>query len=83
MLFGGTSLLIMVGVILDVMRQIETHLLQRNYDGFLRKGKLKGRYDSKGNTIKANKGGSVVYLMALAGLLLVGGIAVMIIKGSF
>ena len=43
--FGGTSLLIMVGVVLDVMRQVETHLLQKHYDGFLRKGKLKGRYD--------------------------------------
>ena len=41
--FGGTSLLIMVGVILDIMRQVETQLLQRNYDGFLRKGKLRGR----------------------------------------
>jgi preprotein translocase subunit SecY len=36
--FGGTSLLILVGVLLDMMRQIETHLLQRQYDGFLRKG---------------------------------------------
>jgi preprotein translocase subunit SecY len=41
--FGGTSLLILVGVLLDMMRQIETHLLQRQYDGFLRKGKIKGR----------------------------------------
>lgn len=37
--FGGTSLLIVVGVVLDTMRQIETHLIQRHYDGFLRKGK--------------------------------------------
>jgi len=41
--FGGTSLLIIVGVLLDTMRQIETHLLNRNYDGFLRKGKMRGR----------------------------------------
>jgi preprotein translocase subunit SecY len=41
--FGGTSLLIMVGVMLDTMRQMETHLLQRHYDGFLKKGKLRGR----------------------------------------
>ena len=40
--FGGTSLLIIVGVILDTMRQIETHLLQQHYDGFLRKGRIKG-----------------------------------------
>lgn len=42
-IFGGTSLLILVGVLLDVMRQVETHLLQKHYDGFLKKGKLKGR----------------------------------------
>lgn len=41
--FGGTSLLIIVGVMLDTMRQIESHLLNRHYDGFLRKGKLRGR----------------------------------------
>ncbi|MEZ5405363.1 MAG: preprotein translocase subunit SecY [Verrucomicrobiia bacterium] len=41
--FGGTSLLIIVGVMLDAMRQIETFLLQRHYDGFLKKGRLKGR----------------------------------------
>jgi preprotein translocase subunit SecY len=41
--FGGTSLLIIVGVLLDTMRQVETHLIQRHYDGFLRKGKLRGR----------------------------------------
>jgi len=41
--FGGTGTLITVGVMLDTMRQIETYLLQRHYDGFLKKGKLKGR----------------------------------------
>jgi preprotein translocase subunit SecY len=43
--FGGTSLLIVVGVMLDTMRQVETHLLQRHYDGFLRKGRLRGGFD--------------------------------------
>lgn len=43
--FGGTSILILVGVVLDIMRQVETHLLQRHYDGFLRKGKIRGRFD--------------------------------------
>ncbi len=43
--FGGTSLLIIVGVVLDTMRQVETHLIQRHYDGFLRKGKIRGRFD--------------------------------------
>lgn len=41
--FGGTSMLIMVGVMLDTMRQIESHLLMRHYDGFLKKGRLRGR----------------------------------------
>ncbi|MBI3620578.1 MAG: preprotein translocase subunit SecY [Nitrospirae bacterium] len=41
--FGGTSLLIVVGVGLDTAQQIETHMLSRNYEGFLRKAKLKGR----------------------------------------
>ena len=41
--FGGTSLLIIVGVMLDTMRQVETHLIQRHYDGFLRKGRIRGR----------------------------------------
>ncbi|MBI5136706.1 MAG: preprotein translocase subunit SecY [Nitrospirae bacterium] len=41
--FGGTSLLIVVGVGLDTAQQIETHMIQRNYEGFLRKGKVRGR----------------------------------------
>ncbi|QWR77009.1 preprotein translocase subunit SecY [Candidatus Magnetomonas plexicatena] len=41
--FGGTSLLIVVGVALDTVSQIESHLLTRSYDGLLKKGKLKGR----------------------------------------
>jgi preprotein translocase subunit SecY len=42
--FGGTSVLIAVGVMLDTMRQIESHLMMRHYDGFLKKGKLRGRF---------------------------------------
>jgi len=41
--FGGTGTLIVVGVLLDTMRQVETFLLQRHYDGFLRKGRSKNR----------------------------------------
>ena len=41
--FGGTSLLITVGVLLDTMRQMESYLLMRHYDGFLKKGKIRGR----------------------------------------
>jgi preprotein translocase subunit SecY len=40
---GGTSLLIIVGVTLDTMRQIESHLVMRHYDGFLKKGRIRGR----------------------------------------
>jgi preprotein translocase subunit SecY len=42
--FGGTSILITVGVLLDTMRMMETHLLMRHYDGFLKKGRIKGRF---------------------------------------
>ncbi len=42
--FGGTSILITVGVLLDTMRQMESHLLMRHYDGFLKKGRLRGRF---------------------------------------
>lgn len=42
--FGGTSLLIVVGVALDTMGQLESHLLMRQYKGFIHKGKMRGRY---------------------------------------
>ncbi|MBI5384967.1 MAG: preprotein translocase subunit SecY [Verrucomicrobia bacterium] len=42
--FGGTSMLILVGVMLDTMRQMESHLLMRHYDGFLKKGRMRGRF---------------------------------------
>lgn len=41
--FGGTSLLIIVGVALDTLRQLEAHLVMRNYDGFLKHGRIAGR----------------------------------------
>ncbi len=41
--FGGTGVLIMVGVMLDTMKQIESHLLMRHYDGFMKSGQIKGR----------------------------------------
>ncbi len=42
--FGGTSLLIVVGVALDTLQQIESHLIMRQYEGFLTKGRMRGRY---------------------------------------
>jgi preprotein translocase subunit SecY len=44
--FGGTSLLIMVGVALDTLQQVESHLLMRHYDGFMKSGKMRGRMKS-------------------------------------
>ena len=43
-LYGGTSLLIMVGVILDTLKQIESYLLMRHYDGLMKTGRIQGRY---------------------------------------
>jgi preprotein translocase subunit SecY len=44
--FGGTSLLILVGVVLDTLQQIESHLLMRHYDGLMKSGRIKGRSGS-------------------------------------
>jgi preprotein translocase subunit SecY len=41
--FGGTSLLILVGVVLDTLQQVESHLLMRHYDGLTKSGRIKGR----------------------------------------
>jgi preprotein translocase subunit SecY len=78
--FGGTSLLIMVGVILDIMRQVETHLLQKHYDGFLRKGKLKGRYDRLTQTGAGASRTALVYLWVVIAILIVVGITASIYK---
>ena len=71
--FGGTSLLIMVGVVLDVMRQIETHLLQSHYDGFLKKGRIRGRFDRLQQTGKVIDSTTLVWIWL--------GIAVMVLVG--
>ncbi|CAN5389834.1 preprotein translocase subunit SecY [soil metagenome] len=75
--FGGTSILILVGVLLDIMRQVETHLIQRHYDGFLRKGKIRGRFQQRGATGRpagsSAGGGNVIWLyVAIAILIVVG-----------
>jgi len=41
--FGGTSLLIVVGVAMDTIQQIESQLVMRNYEGFMKRGRLRGR----------------------------------------
>lgn len=45
--FGGTSLLILVGVVLDTLQQIETYLLNRHYDGLMKNGRVKGRNNNQ------------------------------------
>jgi preprotein translocase subunit SecY len=44
--YGGTSLLILVGVVMDTLQQIESHLLMRHYDGLMKTGKVKGKVGS-------------------------------------
>ena len=74
--FGGTSLLILVGVLLDMMRQVETTLLSRNYDGFLKKGKLKGKYGHiQGTGAAAGSRTVTVMWIVIALLVLAGAIA--------
>jgi preprotein translocase subunit SecY len=76
--FGGTSLLIMIGVMLDTMRQMETYLLQRHYDGFLKKGRIRGR--TSGPSAPLGQGAAVysanyIWLYAfVATLLLIGSV---------
>ena len=78
--FGGTSLLIMVGVVLDVMRQVETQLLQKHYDGFLRKGKIKGRYDRLNQNSGAAPKNAIIYLWVVIAILVVIGVTAWVYK---
>lgn len=78
--FGGTSLLILVGVLLDILRQTETHLLQRHYDGFLRKGKIRGRGRTQGSGAAASST-ALVYLWAFAAVLILMAVVAWLIKG--
>ena len=80
--FGGTSLLIMIGVMLDTMRQMETYLLQRHYDGFLKKGRIRGR--STGTVPALGQGqrsitGNYVWLFVVIAVLLIIGAVVSLI----
>ncbi len=78
--FGGTGLLIMVGVLLDIMRQVETHLIQRHYDGFLRKGRIRGRFDRGGGKGSTASSGSIIWLLLLAAVLIITGIVIFMVK---
>jgi preprotein translocase subunit SecY len=72
--FGGTGMLITVGVILDTMRQVETFLLQRHYDGFLKKGRIRSRSaNPQGMTGDALSSDAIMKLaLPMLGLLLLG-----------
>src|ERR1700731_938123 len=78
--FGGTSLLIVVGVMLDTMRQVETHLIQRHYDGFLRKGRIRGRAFDRGPTPygrgEAAGQGALMWLYVGIAALVIAGVAI-------
>ena len=75
--FGGTSLLILVGVLLDMMRQIEATLLQKNYDGFMKKGKIRGKYSHLQGTGQAAEGRGLVILWVIIAILVLGGAIVL------
>lgn len=77
--FGGTSLLIVVGVVLDTMRQVETHLIQRHYDGFLRKGRIRGRFErTPAGRGEAAKQSQLIWLYVAVAVLFVAGMAIFI-----
>src|ERR1700747_1974745 len=76
--FGGTSLLIIVGVMLDTMRQVETHLIQRHYDGFLRKGRIRGRAFDRASYSRgeAAASGTLMWLYVGIAVLVIAGVAI-------
>ncbi len=76
--FGGTSLLIIVGVILDTMRQIETHLIQRHYDGFLRKGRIRGRFDRPMGRGEAVQQSALLWMYVGIAILVIAGVAIFV-----
>jgi preprotein translocase subunit SecY len=80
--FGGTSLLILVGVVLDVMRQVETHLLQSQYDGFLRKGRIRGRVDRVQQSGRSADATTVVWLWVVIAAITLVGIVWWLIRNS-
>jgi preprotein translocase subunit SecY len=75
--FGGTSLLIIVGVILDTMRQVETHLIQRHYDGFLRKGRVRGGFTGRSAYVRGEAAAqrTLMWLYVGIAIIVIGGVA--------
>ena len=78
--FGGTGTLIAVGVMLDTMRQIETFLLQRHYDGFLKKGRIRGRSPGRTRIVQTGELRNLRALWWPLGILFLIGIAAWLIR---
>ena len=81
--FGGTGMLITVGVILQVLQQVETYLLQRHYDGFLKKGRIRGRNPAKKTRPQLASSadmGNLKPLMIVLGVIFVVGIVSWILR---
>jgi len=78
--FGGTSLLIIVGVMLDTMRQVETHLIQRHYDGFLRRGRIRGRAFDRASYSRgdAAASGTLMWLYVFIAILIIAAVAILL-----
>ena len=78
--FGGTGMLITVGVMLDTMRQLETYLLQRHYDGFLKKGRIRSRSTTMAGFNDGSEAKNIQPLLIACGSLLAIGLAAWVIK---
>ncbi len=78
--FGGTGMLITVGVMLDTMRQLETYLLQRHYDGFLKKGRIRSRSTTMAGFNDGAEAKNIQPLLIACGSLLAIGLAAWVIK---
>ncbi len=79
--FGGTGMLITVGVILDTMKQVETFLLQRHYDGFLKKGRVRSRGGNVATALnEAADMQTVGKLWLVLGIIFAVGIAAWLVK---
>jgi preprotein translocase subunit SecY len=78
--FGGTGMLITVGVMLDTMRQLETFLLQRHYDGFLKKGRIRARSTTMSGFSDGAEARNIQPLLITCAALLVVGLAAWAIR---
>src|SRR5205814_2611635 len=76
--FGGTSLFIVVVVMFDTIRQVETRLIQRHYDGFLRKGRIRGRSFDRASYSRgeAAASGTLMWLYVGIAVLVIAGVAI-------